>query len=72
MRGPAGGGLDRVLAVGTTVADAAGGSEREQRFVLAPQGRQLREEALVASGGPVDRCVHRPRGRETVIATEAA
>ena len=70
-QGPAGGGLGRVLAALTTVTDAAGAPERKHRLVLARECRQLGEEPHVASCGSVDRRVHRPGGRQAMIATEA-
>ena len=71
-QGPARGGLGRVLAGLTTVTDAAGGAERQQRVVLARKRRQFGEEPLVASRGSADRRVDRPGGRQAVIATESA
>jgi hypothetical protein len=69
---PAGGGLDRVLATVATVTEAAGGSERKQRFAVARKRRQLGKEPLLAFRGPVDWRIHRPRGRQTMIAAETA
>jgi hypothetical protein len=69
---PAGRDLDRVRAAITTVTDTAGGSEREQRILLAHERWQLGKQPSVASGGSVNRRIDRAGGRQTVITAETA